>query len=267
MDLTQSNVPSTGELGFLALEQAYANSLAMQENTQKQIDRLLNGFQHLEKLMQAAKILPSSPKICPANLTPIQSSPTRQPPPLALPSKYDGNHSKGQAFLTSCQMYIGLCPDSFLEEHIKITWALSYMKSRQVAKWAEQIFQWEEKHRGYLKFLDWEEFCKEFWKDFCLAHSDIVAINKLDSTSYYQKSWSVDDYLDEFVELIAEVVREHYVGAYYILTVSISLSPSMVYERLLVVSERSLVLHPCASLGRYHTLYLLFSHTCYQDPG
>ena len=54
---------------------------------------------------------------------------------------------------------------------------------------------------------------------------------------------------------------------FYILTVSISLSPSMVYKWLLVVSKRSLVLHPCASPGRYHTLYLLFSHTCYQDPG
>ena len=52
MDPTQPNVPSARELHFLTLEQAYANSLATQENTQKQIDRLLNGFQHLEKLMQ-----------------------------------------------------------------------------------------------------------------------------------------------------------------------------------------------------------------------
>ena len=54
-------------------------------------------------------------------------------------------------------------------------------------------------------------------------------------------------------------VREHYVGAYHILTFSISLSPSMVYEQLLVVSEFSLVLHPCVSLGRYHRLYIYFS--------
>ena len=31
-----------------------------------------------------------------------------------------------------------------------------------------------------------------------------MAINKLESTSYYQKTWSVDDYLDEFMEFIAE---------------------------------------------------------------
>ena len=31
-----------------------------------------------------------------------------------------------------------------------------------------------------------------------------VAINKLESTAYYQKNQSVDSYLDEFLDLIAE---------------------------------------------------------------
>ena len=101
-------------------------------------------------------------------------------------------------------MYICLCSDSFRSEQTKITWALSYMKSRTALKWAEWIFQWEEKNEGYPRFLDWEEFQKEFQKDFCLAHSDVAAINKLESTSYYQKTQSVNDYLDKFVELVAE---------------------------------------------------------------
>ena len=73
-----------------------------------------------------------------------------------------------------------------------------------MAKWAAQVFQWEEKHIGYYKFLDWDEFHREFQKDFCLAHSNVAAINKLESTTYYQKTWSVDDYLDKFTELVAE---------------------------------------------------------------
>ena len=75
--LPQPNIPHAGEARFLALEQAYANSLAVQENTQKQIDQLLNGFQHLEKLMLAKIIPPASPKICPSDLTPVQAAPSR----------------------------------------------------------------------------------------------------------------------------------------------------------------------------------------------
>ena len=44
----------------------------------------------------------------------------------------------------------------------------------------------------------------EFWKDFCPAHSNTKAINTLESTNYYQKTWCVEDYLDEFLELVSE---------------------------------------------------------------
>ena len=78
------------------------------------------------------------------------------------------------------------------------------MKSSQAEKWAAQVFQWEEKHIGYTKFLDWDEFRNEFQKDFCPANSNVTAINKLESTTYYQKTQSVEEYLDEFTELVAE---------------------------------------------------------------
>ena len=113
MNPTQPNVPDTGELCFWALEQAYANSLATQDNMQKQINRLLHSFQQLEEFMWAEKKSPPSPIIRPIDLTPIWATPTGWPPPPALPSEYNGNHSKGQAFLTLCQTYICLCPDSF----------------------------------------------------------------------------------------------------------------------------------------------------------
>ena len=44
----------------------------------------------------------------------------------------------------------------------------------------------------------------EFQKYFCPAHSDAAAINTLESTSYYQKTRGVEDYLDEFLELVLE---------------------------------------------------------------
>ena len=169
-----------------------------------QFAALLNGFQQLDLLMRElapAKTL----KTTPTDTIPIRLAPTGRPPPPALPSEYDGDRLKGQAFLISCQTYMCLCPDSFPEEQTKITWTLSYMKSGWAAKWAERIFYWEEKNPGYSKFLDWDEFQNGFRKDFCPAHSNVAAINKLESTTYYQKSQSINDYLDEFVELVAEV--------------------------------------------------------------
>ena len=82
MNPAQPNIPNVREACFLALEQAYADSLAMQENTQKQINRLLNGFQHLEKLIQAANTPPTPPQIHLTDPTPVQAAPTRWPPPV-----------------------------------------------------------------------------------------------------------------------------------------------------------------------------------------
>lgn len=78
------------------------------------------------------------------------------------------------------------------------------MKSGRAAKWAARIFKYEEDNVGCTKFLDWEDYRSEFRKEFCPANSDAVAINKLESTAYFQKTRSVDDYLDEFLDLIAE---------------------------------------------------------------
>jgi Retrotransposon gag protein len=78
------------------------------------------------------------------------------------------------------------------------------MKSGRAAKWAAHIFKWEEENVGYTKFLDWDTFKLEFRKEFCPANSNAAAINKLESIAYYQRSWSVDDYLHEFLDLIAE---------------------------------------------------------------
>jgi len=95
--------------------------------------------------------------------------PSTQPTPVApkahglkpaLPLEFDGDHTKGMAFLNSCQVYICLCPNSFLDKQAKIVWAMSYMKAGQAAKWSTCVFQWEEQPEnvGYLTFVNWEDF-------------------------------------------------------------------------------------------------------------
>ena len=47
-------------------------------------------------------------------------------------------------------------------------------------------------------------FQDEFKREFCPVYADSAAINRLESTAYFQKSRSVDEYLDEFQDLIME---------------------------------------------------------------
>jgi hypothetical protein len=80
------------------------------------------------------------------------------------------------------------------------------MKSGRAAKWTARIFRWEElpENFGYTKFLDWEDFRDEFKKEFTPAHVDFLAINRLGSTAYYQKTRPLNNYLDEFQNLITD---------------------------------------------------------------
>ena len=185
-----------------ALEQALSKLEARYIETQKQIEQLVNGFHQLQQIVLQNQ-QPPSPRKTPVSNPPPTTMLKRAPPP-ALPNEFDGDRSKGQAFLCSCQTYILLCLESFSDNHTKIIWALSYMKSGRAAKWAARVFKWEEDNTGVYKFLDWDDFKSEFRKEFCPANSDAAAINKLESTAYYQKTRSVDDYLDEFLDLIAE---------------------------------------------------------------
>ena len=140
------------ELCLKALEQALADSQAKERETQKQLDMLIIRFRRLEGIISELKDFLKNVSI--TTLVVLLG----RPPPPALPTEFDGEQSRGQAFLTSVQTYIHLCPNSFHSDQVKITWALSYMKSGRATKWAAQIFRWEEENEGYSKFLDWDEF-------------------------------------------------------------------------------------------------------------
>jgi len=187
---------------FADMQKAIADSETEHLETRKQIAQLVNGLHQLNQNMLQLQQLRQSPPI-PETPKSAPAPPTRRAPPPALPSEFDGERSKGPAFLRSCQTYVLLCPESFSDDQTKIIWALSYMKSGRAAKWAARVFKWEEDN-GSAKFLDWDDFKSDFRKEFCPANSDAAAINKLESAAYYQKSRSVDDYLDEFLDLIAE---------------------------------------------------------------
>jgi len=121
----------------------------------------------------------------------------------SAPSEFNGDRSVGKAFLTSCRTYIRLCPESFEDDLTKVIWAMSYMKAGRAGCWATREFEHEAKS-GHLCFIDWADFKDEFRKDFMPLDSEAAAVNVLETTSYFQGRWSVDDYLDQFKDLIED---------------------------------------------------------------
>jgi hypothetical protein len=122
----------------------------------------------------------------------------------SLPSEFNGDRTSGKAFLTSCRTYIRLCPESFEDDDpTKIVWAMSYMKTGRAGRWATREFEYEAKH-GNLRFLDWPDFEEEFQKDFLPLDAEAAAVNTLETTTYFQGKRSVDDYLDQFKDLIED---------------------------------------------------------------
>jgi hypothetical protein len=54
------------------------------------------------------------------------------------PNNFSGDCAKGRAFLSSCNLYIGLAPTQFVDDQVKIMWAFSFMKSDQAARFVNR---------------------------------------------------------------------------------------------------------------------------------
>jgi len=119
----------------------------------------------------------------------------------STPSEFDGDRTKGKAFLTSCRTYIRLCPEAFDNETQQIIWAMSYMKAGRAGRWAAREFELESE-TGKLRFREWADFEDEFRKDFTPLNEEVEAVNILETSAYHQGRKSVDDYLDRFRDLI-----------------------------------------------------------------
>ena len=122
------------------------------------------------------------------------------------PPNFDGDRQKGRGFINTCQAYFRLRPDNFPDEQTKIQWAMTFMNQGQAQKWANHIYRWESilASRGVDHFVDWDDFRSRFRTEFFLLHSEAAATNRLEGISYFQGRRTVDDYLDEFRDLISD---------------------------------------------------------------
>jgi hypothetical protein len=88
----------------------------------------------------ARNVAPPSPVSPPFVTTPLQASqPSRVK--LGIPSNFDGDRVQGHAFLTSCELYISLTASDFIDEQVRIHWALSYFKGGCTVSFAEHILR------------------------------------------------------------------------------------------------------------------------------
>src|SRR6266481_3109768 len=77
------------------------------------------------------------------------------------------------------------------------------MKSGRAALYANRILQGEASEI-LPAFISWKGFELDFTSKFCPKNEVMVALTKLESTRYYQGRKAVDDYIDEFSELVEE---------------------------------------------------------------
>lgn len=210
--MSKQNALADGEQGLLAsmaqLQQEIATVAARQAESERALSESLHNIQTYLQSLSFPSEPPHSSKI--PSVHPPASSP---PSPKALgssrlkpatPSDFSGDRARGRAFLNSCNTYLRLCPQEFASDQHRILWVLSFMKEGRAAKWADQIFRWEERNEGRERFRDWGDFLREFKGHFLPVDLEAAAINRLEGTDYFQRHRSVEDYLDEFLELISD---------------------------------------------------------------
>jgi hypothetical protein len=80
------------------------------------------------------------------------------------------------------------------------------MSQGRAQKWVNRIYQWEAlpANANVHYFVDWDHFRSTFRSEFYPLHADAVATNILEGRTYFQSNRSVDDYLDDFRDLITE---------------------------------------------------------------
>jgi hypothetical protein len=129
------------------------------------------------------------------------SSQNRKGPKPALPNEFDGERSKGRAFLNSVRWYLRTRANEFQSLDQMVSWTLSFMKSGRALTFANQVTRQVEK-QGAVPYRGWEEFWKELENRFLPIDEAEDAINLLETDRYFQGKQTVDDYCDKFTDLV-----------------------------------------------------------------
>src|ERR1700675_3759798 len=200
---------ATSDSGFwmLKLERQLEAQRRQMEIYQQQHASILTAITELTTKMSVT-VQQNANAVANAVTTPMYSFPP-PPPPVpqrsrlkeATPETFDGDRSKGRAFLTSCQLYFTLRKSEFQDDKEKIRWTLSSMNSGCAAVFAQRLLR-TETELGTFPFPSLRSFLKHFEQEFCPENERAVALTTLVSGGYYQGGKSINEYIDDFKELI-----------------------------------------------------------------
>jgi hypothetical protein len=165
------------------------------------MNKILNKFITIMSNIEVVKVVALHPPVSlQLVITPLQVlQPSRVK--LGVPSHFDRDRAQGCAFLTSCELYILLTASDFVDEQVRIHWALFYYKGRHAVSFAEHILR-QELRSGTMCFASWSEFREEFVSAFCLENEATTALMRLESDQYFQGKRNVEAYIDEFKYLV-----------------------------------------------------------------
>jgi hypothetical protein len=120
---------------------------------------------------------------------------------LSQPSDFNRNHTKDHVFINSCMLYTSLCPEEFTNDIQQVCWVLTFMKKDHAAIFADCTI-WSEHQTGLSRFQTWESFYTTFVSLFCPINESMMALIKLEMEDYHQNKHDVDEYVNDFEELI-----------------------------------------------------------------
>lgn len=96
---------------------------------------------------------------------------------------------------------MSLAPRQFADDQARIGWTLSYMKLGCTSLFADRVLCHQSKN-GTLRYADWGTFCTEFVEMFCPRNKGQHALTRLETDDFHQGWRTVDEYTDEFRDLI-----------------------------------------------------------------
>jgi hypothetical protein len=109
---------------------------------------------------------------------------------------------------------MALAPHQFTDNHAKIMWSLSFMKSGHAAHFMEHQMQGYH-DIGSLSYGSWQEFVYEFIAEFCPKNEVQTSRTELETTKFFQGGRNVNEYVDDFCELVQQA--RYFEGAHIVL--------------------------------------------------